>query len=163
MVLFHLVGCGLLRHDHKRDGIININRWRTSYGSSAVLKSPRDCTMLGWSMRRVGLIDITVGNARRLGASQRSATRRCASQHIATQRLSRWGSPAACARLARTGPPQAPLRLGHDASLEQAGAQHSLSPVTPRGRSDDCLAEIAEPEARARCGTVLRQLPVWDL
>jgi hypothetical protein len=26
----------------------------------------------------------------RLGASERSATRRCASQHIATQRLSRW-------------------------------------------------------------------------
>src|SRR4051812_22443201 len=26
------------------------------------------------------------------------------------------------------------LRLGHDASLEQAGAQHSLSPVMPRGR-----------------------------
>src|SRR5258707_12633006 len=30
------------------------------------------------SMRRVGLIDITVGNATRLGPSQRSATRRCA-------------------------------------------------------------------------------------
>jgi hypothetical protein len=30
--------------------------------------------------------------------TMRSATRRCASQHIATQRLSRWGSPAACAR-----------------------------------------------------------------
>ena len=78
--------------------------WRTFYGSSAVLKSPRDCTMLESSMRCVGLIDITVGNARRLGASQRSATRRCASQHIATQRLSRWGSPAARARLARTLP-----------------------------------------------------------
>lgn len=55
-------------------------------------------------MRRVGLIDITVGNAARLGASQRSTTRRCASHHIATQRLSRWGSPAARARLARTPP-----------------------------------------------------------
>jgi hypothetical protein len=31
------------------------------------------------------------------------------------------------------------LRLGHDASLEQAGAQHSLSPVMPRRRSGDCL------------------------
>ena len=30
------------------------------------------------------------------------------------------------------------LRLGHDASLEQAGAQHSLSPVMPRRRSGDC-------------------------
>jgi hypothetical protein len=29
------------------------------------------------------------------------------------------------------------LRLGHDASLEQAGAQHSLSPVMPRRRSGD--------------------------
>src|SRR6202140_4956429 len=81
-------------------------RWRTFYGSSAVLKSPRDCTMLGSSMRRVGLIDITVGNATRLGASQRSSTRRCASHHIATQGLSRWGSPAARARLARTVSPK---------------------------------------------------------
>jgi hypothetical protein len=46
-----------------------------------------------WSMGRVGLIDITVGNAARLGASQRSTTRRCASHHIATQRASRWGHP----------------------------------------------------------------------
>jgi hypothetical protein len=71
----------------------------TLYGSGAVLKSHRDGTMLGSSMRRVGLIDITVGNATRLGASQRSTKRRCASQPIATQRLSRWGSPAAPARL----------------------------------------------------------------
>src|ERR1700726_1901781 len=51
-------------------------------------------------MRRVGLIDTTVGNAARLGASQRSTTRRCASHHIATQRASRWDIPAALARLA---------------------------------------------------------------
>ena len=64
-------------------------------------------------MRRVGLIDITVGNATRLGA-QRSATRRCASHHIATQRLSRWGSPAARARSARTVPlKRLWLRDGH--------------------------------------------------
>jgi hypothetical protein len=88
--------------------------WRTPYGSNAVLKSPRDCTMFGSSMRRVGLIDITVGNATRLGASQRSATRRCASHHIATQRLSRWGSPAARARSARTVPlKRLWLRDGH--------------------------------------------------
>jgi hypothetical protein len=31
------------------------------------------------------------------------------------------------------------LRLGHHASLEQAGAQHSLSSVMPRRRSGDCL------------------------
>src|SRR5260370_41515296 len=31
------------------------------------------------------------------------------------------------------------LRLGHDASLEQAGAQHSLSLVMPRRRCGDCL------------------------
>jgi hypothetical protein len=43
-------------------------------------------------MRRVGLIDITVGNATRLGASQRSCRRRCASHHIAT-RLARTGAP----------------------------------------------------------------------
>jgi hypothetical protein len=88
--------------------------WRTPYGSNTVLKSPRDCIMLGASMRRVGLIDITVGNATRLGALQRSTTRRCASHHIATQRLSRWGSPAARARLARTVPRKRLwLRDGH--------------------------------------------------
>jgi hypothetical protein len=70
--------------------------------------------MLGSSMRRVGLIDITVGNATRLGASQRSATRRSASHHIATQRLSRRGSPAARARLVRTAPlKRLWLRDGH--------------------------------------------------
>src|SRR6202030_2939571 len=31
------------------------------------------------------------------------------------------------------------LRSGHDASLELAGAQHSLSPVMPGRRSGDCL------------------------
>ena len=30
------------------------------------------------------------------------------------------------------------LRLGHDASLKQAGAQHSLSPEMPGRRSGDC-------------------------
>ena len=65
-------------------------------------------------MGRVGFIDITVGNAARLGASQRSTTRRCASHHIATQRLGRWGSPAARARLARTVPlKRLWLRDGH--------------------------------------------------
>jgi hypothetical protein len=62
-------------------------------------------------MRRVGLIDITVGNAARLGASQRSTTRRCASHHIATQRESRWDIPAALARLPRKAP-MAPRRYG---------------------------------------------------
>ena len=61
-----------------------IDRWRTFYGSRAVLKSPRDCTMLGSSMRRVGLIDVTAGNATRLGASQRSATLRVATHRYAT-------------------------------------------------------------------------------
>ena len=39
------------------------------YDSGAVLKLTRDCIMLGSSMRRVGLIDIMVGNRARLGAS----------------------------------------------------------------------------------------------
>jgi hypothetical protein len=53
--------------------------WRAPYGSSAVLKSPRDCTMLGSSIRRVGLIDITVG--------QRDAPRRIATFRHATLRV----------------------------------------------------------------------------
>ena len=122
--------CGLLRQSI-------IKRWhhkqmRTFYGSSAVLKSPRDCTMLGSSIRRVGLIDITVGNATRLGASQRSATRRCASHHIATQRLSRWGSPAARARLARTLPPSP---VAPDAYRSQPEAE--TEEILPRGRELD--------------------------
>src|SRR6266850_4206010 len=60
-------------------------------------------------MRRVGLIDITVGNAARLGASQRSTTRRCASHHIATQRASRWGHPGGSRAFSADGPPQAPV------------------------------------------------------
>jgi hypothetical protein len=60
-------------------------------------------------MRRVGLIDITVGNAARLGASQRSATRRCASHHIATQRAGRWGHLGGSRAFSADGPPQAPV------------------------------------------------------
>jgi hypothetical protein len=86
--------------------------------------------MLGSSMRRVGLIDITVGNATRLGASQRSTTRRCASHHIATQRLSRWGSPAACARLARTAPSSA---CGSETPTAPAGGRNQ-GDLTTRAR-----------------------------
>ena len=171
-------------------------------------------------MRRVGLIDITVGNAARLARRNvppRDAARRST---IATHRASRRGSPAGSRGFARTVPqsPVAPrrtllrcvqialkpaseapglrgvfkrgkgrkyliadsalkrmqvdapgacwldadehhrglalrtggalncsewndgreaLRLGHDASLEQAGAQHSLSPGVPKRRSGD--------------------------
>jgi hypothetical protein len=78
------------------------------------------------------------------------------------------------------------LRLGHDASLEQAGAQHSLSPVMPRRRSGDCLSmrlegsqtrvnsqifgrKVSAPrKLRNRklppdAVSVRRQLPVWGL
>ena len=86
----------LFRRDRKR--------WRLRQ-QCCLEVAPRPA-MLAWSMRRVGLIDITVGNAARLGtslgASQRSTTRRCASHHIATQRVNRWGHPAALARSART-------------------------------------------------------------
>src|SRR6478672_1071108 len=41
------------------------------------------------------------------------------------------------------------LRLGHDASLEQAGAQHSLSPVMPRRRSSD-LSRYAPEGSQTR-------------
>ena len=73
------------------------------------------------------------------------------------------------------------LRLGHDASLEQAGAQHSLSPVMPSRRSGDCLicasrdlkselirgylegGKPSKPEAPLDAVSFLRQLPVWGL
>src|SRR5467141_611561 len=63
-------------------------------------------------MGRVGLIDITVGNAARLGASERSTTRRCASHHIATQRASRWEHPGGSRAFSADGPPQAPVAPG---------------------------------------------------
>src|SRR6476619_4720749 len=65
-------------------------------------------------MRRVGLIDITVGNAARLGASQRSTTRRCASHHIATQRANRWGHPGGSRAFSADGPPQALSACGSE-------------------------------------------------
>jgi hypothetical protein len=59
---------------------------RAFYGSRAVLKSPRDCAMLVSSMRRVGLVDVTVGNATRLRriATFRQATLRVAPHRYAT-------------------------------------------------------------------------------
>src|SRR3979490_1453402 len=96
-------------------------------------------------MRRVGLIDITVGNATRLGVSQRSTTRRCASHHIATQRANRWGHPAALARLARTVTlKRLWLRDGH---VQRA---HSLSPNPGRNASPICPDSIyARPRGRS--------------
>src|SRR5258708_32782564 len=96
-----------------------IKRWRTFYGSSAVLKSPRDCTMLGSSTRRVGLIDITAGNATRLGALQRSATLRVATHRYAT--LEPLGKPGGSCAFSADGPPQSrvtPRRLPQPAGAE---------------------------------------------
>ena len=60
--------------------------------------------MLGSSMRRVGLIDITVGNVTRLGASQRSATRRCASQHHRYATPEPLGKPGGSRAFSADGP-----------------------------------------------------------
>src|SRR5712671_2547293 len=86
-----------------RDGIIR--RWRTFYGSSAVLKSPRDCTMSGPSVRRVGLIDIT--GRRRASAHRkfRHATLRVAPHRYAT--LEPLGKPGGSRAFSADGPPQA--------------------------------------------------------
>src|SRR5271155_1062218 len=97
-------------------------------------------------MRRVGLIDITVGNATRLGASQRSTTRPCASHHISTQRANRWGHPAALARLARTVTlKRLWLRDGH---VQRA---HSLSPNPGRNASPIC-PDLINDRHRRRLG-----------
>jgi hypothetical protein len=63
----------------RRDAIRK--RWRLR--QQRCLEVASRPAMLAQSMGRVGLIDVTVGNAARLGASQRSTTRRCASHHIA--------------------------------------------------------------------------------
>ena len=119
--------------------------WRTPYGSNAVLKSPRDCTMFGSSMRRVGLIDITVGNATRLGASQRSAKRRCASHHIATQRLSRWGSPAARAFSADGLPSSAPVapRRSCESKYMRAESWRTFQSTRTRRRREQYMPLVA--------------------
>jgi hypothetical protein len=94
-------------------------------------------------MRRVGLIDITVANATRLGASQRSTTRRCASHHIATQRANRWGHPADLVHLART---VILKRLGlRDGHVQRA---HSLSPNHRRNASSICPDLIYDRHSR---------------
>src|ERR1700751_2950482 len=97
-------------------------------------------------MGRVGLIDITVGNAARLGASQRSTTRRCASHHIATQRASRWGHPGSSRAFSADGPPQALkllwLRDGM-AFLRVTAVQRDADEIEFALRKDDDNAEGA--------------------
>src|SRR5882757_8372976 len=107
MVLLHLVtavaaflGTIITRWHHKQMG--------------HVLRQQR-CLEVASRLHHVGVVDETRrtyrhhgGQTRRASAHRNvSATRRCASHHIATQRLSRWGSPAARARLARTVPSSA--------------------------------------------------------
>jgi hypothetical protein len=96
-------------------------------------------------MGRVGLIDITVGNAARLGASQRSTTRRCASHHNATQRASRWDIPAAVARFSADGPPQALKRLwlGDGMAFEGGAVQRAADEIEFALRKHDDSAEGA--------------------
>src|ERR1700738_4955791 len=97
-------------------------------------------------MRRVGLIDITVGNAARLGASQRSTTRRCASHHIATQRASRWGHPGGFRAFGANGPPQAPKRLwlGHGMAFEGDAVQRAVDEIEFALRKDDDKERFSE-------------------
>src|SRR5882724_5767119 len=85
-----------------------IKRWRTFYGSGAVLKSPRDCTMLGSSIRCVGLID----HGRQRDAPRRIATFRHATLCVATHRyatLEPLGKPGGSRAFSADGPPQAPV------------------------------------------------------
>ena len=78
-------------------GDLMLSRTNIKTTTAAALSYSRLATRpcFGGSMKRVRLIDITVGNATRFGASQRSTTRRCASHHIATQRANRWEQPGA--------------------------------------------------------------------
>jgi len=123
-------------------------------------------------MRRVGLIDITVGNAARLGASQRSTMRRCASHHIATQRASRWGYSGGSRAFNADGPhdiaakslrdikrnnadnrmrivmtderfKQGALELGTAMAFEGDAVQRAADEIEPALRKDDDKAEGA--------------------
>ncbi len=115
--------CGLLRHDHEE--MVIINRWRTFYGSSAVLKSPRDCTMLESSMRRVGLIDIT--------GRQRDAPRRIATFHHATLRV----APHRYATLEPLGKPGGSRAFSADGLILGVVRFEVESPPLPEGKSVD--------------------------
>src|ERR1700719_2947047 len=75
------------------DLMLSLTNIKTIRQQRCLEAASRPRHVLAELMRRVGLIDITVGNATRFGASQRSTTRRCASHHIATQRANRWGHP----------------------------------------------------------------------
>ncbi len=85
------------------------------------------CLEVASRLHHVGVVDETRRTYRHHGRQrdaprriERSATRRCASHHIATQRLSRWGSPAARARLARTVPlKRLWLRDGHVSEIRE--------------------------------------------
>src|ERR1700730_9118074 len=95
-------------------------------------------------MRRVGLIDITVGNAARLGASQRSTTRRCASHHNSTQPVRRWGGCSGC----RAFTPQALKRSSACGSetvwrLRATAVQRAADEIEFALRKDDDNAEGA--------------------
>jgi hypothetical protein len=68
---------------------------------------------------------MTVGNATRLGASQRSTPRRCVSHHIATQRVNRWGTPGGSRAFSADGHPQAPVLVA------QSWAECITSPICP--------------------------------
>jgi hypothetical protein len=94
-------------------GLLSLTNIKTIRQQRCLEAASRPRHVLEQSMRRVGLIEIPVATAKRLGASQRSTTRRCASHHIATQRANRWGHPAALARLARTVTLTGPLPRYH--------------------------------------------------
>jgi hypothetical protein len=54
------------------------------------------------------------------------------------------------------------LRLGHDASLESAGARHSLSPVMPRRRSGDHLSmRLQRSQKRVNSRIFGRKVSAW--
>src|SRR5258705_13877485 len=95
------------------------------YGSSAVLKSTRDCPMLGSSMRRVGLIDIKVGDAPRRIATFRHATLRVAPHRYATPEPP--GKPGGSRAFGADGPPLRALNHGKPNSGDRARAQAQQS------------------------------------
>ena len=81
----------------------------------------------------------------RLGASQRSTTRRCASHHITTQRASRWGHPGGSRAFSADGPPQALKRPGlrDGMAFEGDAVRRAAEEIKFALRKDDDNAEGA--------------------
>jgi hypothetical protein len=124
--------------------------------------------MLGSSMRRVGLIDITVGDAPRRIATFRQATLRVAPYRYATLEPS--GKPGGSRAFSADGPPQAPVapRRSCEAKYMRAELWRTFQSTRTRRRREQyiplvafCLLHFLADFIICMCGFDFRQAHVF--